>query len=69
MRQDSNMLGHCEKEKAEICGSHFEKSLPFCFDWHRHARIDITGFLIHDNTYLVTKIMILRKLDAEISGR
>ena len=63
------MLGHWEKEKAEIGGNLFEKWLPFCFDLHCYARIDITGFLIHDNTYLVTKIMILRKLEAEISGR
>ena len=47
--------------KAEIGGSHFEKLSPFCFDWHCHVRIDITGFLIYDSTYLVTKIMILSK--------
>ena len=40
-----------------------------CFDWHYHVRSDITGFLIHDKTHLVTKIMILRQLEAEINGR
>ena len=28
-------------------------------------KIDITGFLIHDNTCLVTKIMILSKLETD----
>ena len=57
------MLGHWDKEKAEIGGSHF------VFHRHCHVKTDITGFLIYDNTSLVTKIMILRQLEAEVGGR
>ena len=69
MRQDSNMLGHSDKEKVEIGVGHFAKWPPFCFNRHCHVKTDITGFLIHDNTSLVTKIMILRQLEAEIGWR
>ena len=61
------MLGHWDKEKAEIGVIHLKKWLPFCFNKHCHVKTDITGFLIHDKTSLVTKIMILRQLDAEIA--
>ena len=48
--------------------SHFEK-WPLCFDWYCHIRIDIIRFLIHTNTYLVTKMMmIVRQLEADIVG-
>ena len=63
------MLGHWDKEKAEIDGGHFSKWSPFCFNRHCLVKTDITGFLIHDNTSLVTKIMILRQLEAEIGWR
>ena len=69
LRQNSNMLGHSEKGKAEIRGGHFEKRWPFCFNRHCHVKTDITGFLLHDNTSLVPKIMILRQLEPEIGGR
>ena len=58
------MLGHSDKEKAEIGGSHLEKRRPLCFNRHCHVQTDITGFLIHDNPSLVTKIMILRQFRA-----
>ena len=63
------MLVHWDKEKAEIGVSHFEKWLPFYFNRYRHVKTDISGLLIHDNTYLVTKSMILRQLEAEIGWR
>ena len=63
------MLSHWDKEKAQIGVVHFEKWLPFCFNRHCHVKTDTTGFLIHDNTSLVTKIMILRQLEAEIGWR
>ena len=63
------MLGHSDKEKAEIGSSHFEKWMPFCFNRHCQVKTDITVFLIHDKTSLVTKIMILRQLEPEIGGR
>ena len=63
------MLSHSNKEKAKIGGGHFKEWLPFCFNKHCHVKIDISGFLIHDNTSLVTKIMILRQLEPEIGGR
>ena len=63
------MLGHSGKEKPEIGGGHFEKWLPFCFNRHCHVKTDITGFLIHGNTSLIIKIMILRQLKNEIGGR
>ena len=63
------MFGHADKEKAEKGGGHFEKWPPFCFNRHCQVKIDITGFLIHDNTSLVTKIMILRQLESKIGGR
>ena len=69
LRQDSNMLGYSDKEKAKISDGHFAKWPPFCFNRHCHVKTDITGFLIHDNTSLVTKIMILRQLEAEIGWR
>ena len=50
LRQNSNMLGHLDKGKADIGGSHFEKWLPFFFNRHCHVKTEITGFLIHDNT-------------------
>ena len=63
------MLGHSDREKVEIGGGHFEKWTPFCFNRHCHVQTDITGFLIHDGTSLVTKIMILRQLEPKIGGR
>ena len=69
LSQNSNMLGHSDKENAEIGVGHFEKWPPFCFNRHCHVKPDITGFLIHDNTSLVTKIMILRQIEPEIGGR
>ena len=68
-RQDSNMLDHWDKENSEIGVGHFEKWPSFCFNRHRYVKTDITGFLIHDSTSLVTKIMILRQLETEIGWR
>ena len=69
LRQNSNMLGHWDREIAEIGGGHFEKWPPFCFNRHCHVKTDLTRFLIHDNTSLVTKIMILRQLEPKISRK
>ena len=63
------MLGHSDKEKAQIGGGHFEKWMPFCFSRHCYVETDISGFLIHNNTSLVTKIMILKQLEPQIGGR
>ena len=71
LRQDSNMLGHWDKEKAEIGGNHFKKWLPLCFDRHCHVEtnIKLSGFLIYANTSLVTKLMILTQIEPETGGR
>ena len=69
LSQNSNMLGLSDKENAEIGVGHFKKWPPFCFNRHCHVKTYITGFLIHDNTSLVAKIMILRQLEPEIGGR
>ena len=69
LRQNSNMLGHSDKEKAQIGSGHFEEWMPFCFSRHCHVKTDISGFLIDNNTSLVTKIMILKQLEPQIGGR
>ena len=52
-------------EMREISGGHIENE-PSFFIWFYNTKTDITILLIHNNTYWVTTIMILRCPDANI---
>ena len=60
-------LNSKRKTRQKSVAAILKKWSPFCFDWHCHARIYITWFLINDSTYLATNNS--KQWEADISGR